>query len=96
MAIYQTETADQEALYLARYGDWEQLNYGKIVPEEDMYKDIDNLYDVILQAIKDGQQIYIDPEIQDYFYMIDPNADFWQELEQEITEEVWNQQSKET
>src|SRR5210317_1996317 len=88
LAIYTTETADQETIYLVRYGDAEQINYGKIVPEEDIYFDIDNLYDVIHQTIKEGYEIYIAEEIQEYFDTIDSDSDFWQELLEELTETV--------
>lgn len=86
LAIYYTETADQEDLYLMRYGTCDEIAYRPIVPEEEIYRYIDSLYEPIREAIKEGYSIYISEEIQEEFDMIDRDGDYWQELLEELKE----------
>lgn len=87
-AAYCRETADGQTLYLMRYGNAQQLNAAPIVIEDEVFTDAWELNDLITQAIKEGLAIYVSTEIQVELDMFDPDADFWQELLEEVNQET--------
>ena len=86
LSVYYTETADQEDLYLMRYGTAYEIYNRPMNPEEEVFRYVENLYDPIREAIKEGYQMYVCEEIQEQLDMIDSDGDFWQEILEEIKE----------